>query len=118
MTKRMGNNTVVIVHAALTTDPKDNTQYRDWTNATRTEVRWCMVQPFQLSSRLQKADNQAREWRAAYFRIWFPAGTVLDAADRLEFNGQTHDVYGEPGTWWDLNGVESHITCLTLVREG
>ena len=118
MSEAMGNNTVVVLRAPLVDDPVDNTAYRDWSNATSVTYTGCMVQPFQLSSKLQIEMNIDREFSAAYFRVWMPAGADVGPYDRLLINGVTHDVYGVPGSWYDLGGTESHVSVLTYVRRG
>ena len=113
----MGNLTVVRVRAALTTE-SDGSYIRDWDGATSTAINGCMIQPFQLSSRLQIEMNLDREFSSAYFRFWFPPGTDIQSTDRLVFNGNTYEVYGVPGTWFDQDGTEHHVTCLAIQRRG
>lgn len=114
----LGGNTVVRVRAPLVNDVVDNTAYRDWGNASLLTVTGCMIQPFQLSSKLQIEMNIDREFSAAFFRIWMPAGTDIKPTDRLRVAGLELDVYGVPGPWFDLNGLPSHLSVLTYVREG
>ena len=115
--KRLGDTTITIVRAPLVADT-DNTLYRDWANATYTDIPFCMFQPFQLSSRLQIQDNFDREYASSFFRLWFPGGTDIDAHDRIIVNGRNLDIWGIPGPWYDFAGVETHITCLCKEREG
>lgn len=114
----LGMETVTIVRAPLATNPRDNSQFRDWASATKTDIEGCQVQPFLLSNKLQIEDNLQREFGASYFRVWLPAGTIVLYTDRLVHRNRTMDVYGQPGIWFDFEGVESHITVLAYFREG
>jgi len=118
MSSALGQTVITVVRAALVQDSLDNTSYRDWANATRTTYSGCMIQPFQLSSKLQIEKNLDREFSAAYFRVWMPAGADVVSTDRLETHGLSLDVYGFPGSWFDLEDVESHVAVLCYVRKG
>jgi len=118
MTTKLGANVVTRVRAPLVDDPIDSTAYRDWDNATEVTYTGCMIQPFQLSSKLQVEYNIDREFAAAYFRVWLPPGADVISTDKLRVNGITLEVYGVPGTWFDLDGNESHVSVLCYVRTG
>lgn len=114
----LGSEVITIRRAPEVTDTRDNSKYRDWTTATSTVVTGCMVQPFLMSNKLVVEDNLQREFASQFFRVWFPAGTDLDYADRLEWRGGVYDIYGEAGTWVDFEGNEDHVQCIALLRKG
>lgn len=114
----LGQNTVTVVSAPLVSDPRDNSVYRDWANATETVVEGCMVQPFLTASRMSAEDNIEREFSKMQRRMWLPAGTEVYYFDRIVFAGDTYDVWGQPNHWYDFEGNESHVELLVVLREG
>lgn len=114
----LGSEVITIKRAPELTDPRDGSLYRDWPTASSTVVEGCMVQPFLMSNKLVVEDNLQRQFASQYFRVWMPAGTDLEYTDRLEFRGNSYDVYGEAGPWYDFEAVESHVQCVVLLRKG
>lgn len=114
----LGRETITVVHAVLVQDTFDHSESRDWANATRTDVPFCNVQPFKLSSRLVKEDSLQREWMSEYYRVWMPAGTEIEFFDRMEWRGKVMEVFGDEQPWHTFAGVEHHIQLLGLVLRG
>lgn len=115
---RLGNQEVTIVRAAVTTDPRDNSVYRDWTATTLIAVAGCMLQPFLTASRMSAEDNVEREFSRMQRRLWMPPGTEIYYYDRVSYNGDTYDVWGQPNHWFDFEGKEDHVELLIVLREG
>lgn len=118
MTRWFGRETVVVVRAPLVTDSRDNTQYRNWENPTRTTVNGCGVEPFPLAEKLNFEENRGREFARSAVRIYMPPGTDVVATDRLEWDGKTFQVLGHPGKWSRFNGREHHVAVIAQQREG
>jgi hypothetical protein len=60
---------------------------------------------------LEDRDTVVSGWVA-----WLPAGTSVDAFDRLNFNGQVFEVDGMPWQVWNpRKGALSHIECKLKV---
>lgn len=114
----LGSETVTVVHAELVLDAFDNSQYRDWANATTTDVAHCMVQPFKLSSRLVHEDNLQREFASEYYRVWMPAGTAVSYIDRLMWRGIRMEVFGDEQRFYTFAGVEHHLQLLGVTLSG
>ena len=115
---RLGSETIVIVHAALVTNTRDNSEGRDWANATRTAYGGCMVEPFLMSNKLIKEDNQDREWTQEFLRCYLPATAVIEYTDRLEWRDRKMDAFGLPQLWCDFRGNPHHYQIIGQVRLG
>lgn len=114
----LGNETVTVVHAPLVTNPRDNSKVRDWAAATTVDVPYCNVQPFLMSNKLIREDNNEREFSQQFFRVWMPAGTAIHYQDRIVHRGITMDIFGGQGNWYDFEGNEDHIQFVAVLREG
>lgn len=115
---RLGKNTITRLRAPLVTDPRDNTQYRDWDNATSTDIPNCMVEPFPLSEKLNFEDGRKREFAQSAVRVYAPAGTDLIYTDRLMIAGSEYGILGHPGIWYDFKGNVDHVAVIAQRREG
>lgn len=118
MSIKLGYDTIIIISAPLVADPRDNTQYRDWANANRVVVRNCLVQPFLLTDKLKIEENEEREFSEDTWRVWAPAGTVIDHHNRVEFQGVVYEVRGLPGEWRDFTGRVAHLNFMIRRRVG
>lgn len=118
MAGSLGSTAVTVLTAPLVRRARDNSFYRDWTNASEITHTNCMLQPFQLSSRLQIQDNLDREFTSAYARLWMPPEADMRPNQRVRIHGQTFDVHGEPLLWHDLEDSASHWTVLLYRLEG
>lgn len=115
---KLGNQTVTVLRPVITTDARDNSKYKDWVHATETAVDGCMLQPFLTASRMSAEDNVEREFSRMQRRLWMPAGTDIVYTDRISYNGETYDVWGQPNRWYDFEGNEDHVELLVVLREG
>jgi hypothetical protein len=117
-TRPLGNNTVTIVRAPLVADPRDTSLYRDWDNATSTEVANCMVEPFPLAEKLNHEENRDREFSRSAVRVYMPEDSDVLRTDRMVFDGDQYEIFGHPGRWFDPRGVRNHIAVIARIREG
>lgn len=113
----LGPDTITILNAELVADVRDNTEYRDWANAEETVVTGCFLQPFLLSTKLQYEYTQDREYTTTFFQLFAPYGAPLGAHSRVEFDGLTYEVQGNPGKWRDFEGSH-HMEAVLKLREG
>lgn len=116
--RKLGHDTLVLVRAPLTTDTRDNSEYRDWDNATRTDIVDCMVQPFPMAEKIAYERTIDREFARTAFRVWCPAGTDVTSSDKIEYEGKTYEVFGGSGTWKDHRGVPHHSQFIMRLKEG
>lgn len=66
----------------------------DWDNATRTDYAGCSVQPAVGDEYTVDRDNTTTRWQA-----WAPGGCDVTGGDRVEFDGGTYEVDGQPQRW-------------------
>ena len=114
----LGSTAVTVMTAALAYSSRDNSQYRDWANPVSVTYQGNMLEPFQLSSRLQVQKNQDREFASAYGRLWMIPQADMKPGQRVIIHGVEYDLHGSPIPWYDFEDVRSHWTCLVLVRSG
>lgn len=67
----------------------------DWSTATRRTINGCSVQPASTSLSMDGRVLGISEGWTAYL----PEGTDVKAGDRIEFEGQTYVINGEPKSW-------------------
>lgn len=90
-----------------------NGQVRDWTNATRTDVDGVSVQPATSTE-----DVRDRELLTNTYKLFTDRGRDIDllATDRIEWNGMTLQVDGDPNRWPAPGGGVHHVeAALKLV---
>lgn len=115
---RLGNETIIVVHAALIVSTRDGSQGRDWGNATRTPYEGCMVEPYLMSNKLVQEDNMSREYVQGFYRCWLPPTAVVEHIDRLEWRGDSYEAFGPAQKWPDRRGVLHHVQVNMKFREG
>ncbi len=86
-----GTVTITVVSTTETTDADGNTTVVE----TRASVRNCLLAPRTSADR----DDPRSPAVITGATVYMPAGTVLDADDRLEILGQPYTIEGEPGVW-------------------
>lgn len=89
---KLGPHTITILRAGLVTDAYGNEgTERDWANATPTTVPGCSVQS-------EPSAEFTRDRDAVLIRkeVFAPPATDLTATDRVEHDGHTFDVDGDP----------------------
>lgn len=114
----LGADTITIVRAPLLTDPQDGSEYRDWLNPVSITVTQCNVQPFPMAEKLNFEFNLDREFTRTAIRVFAPPGTRFEPQDRIEFDGETYEVFGHDGPWRRLNGLERYVQVIARVKEG
>ena len=115
---QLGKNVVTRKRAALETDPRDNSQWRDWDNAVETDITDCMVEPFPLAEKLNFEDARDREFGQSAVRIYCPPGTDFVYTDRVLIDGYEYSILGHPGTWYDFKAKKHHVALIAQLRQG
>lgn len=118
MARPLGVETLTIVRAVLAVSARDNSEYRDWANATETVITQCAVQPFVLSEKLVEEVNAEREFIKQAWRVWAPAGTDVLYTDRAIWRGEEYEVLGITGIWNHVYGPEHHRSFMIRARVG
>lgn len=114
----LGIEVLTIRRAPLAASPRDGSEFRDWANATDTEVTGCNVQPFILSEKLVIEINAEREFLKQAWRCWAPPGTDVTYTDRIVWRGEEYEVLGINGIWNHIMGPEHHRDFMIRLREG
>ncbi|MCQ0012707.1 hypothetical protein [Actinomadura madurae] len=83
---------IVIVRAPLVTGYGNSLIY-DWANADRTTVA-AALEPGNASER-----TGARDHTTTFYTAFVPAGTDVLVTDRVEWDGRTWEIDGEPRVW-------------------
>lgn len=86
---------VTVLTAGTTLDPYSNEPTADWDHPTAVPVTGVAVEPRPSSEPVQDARNAV----TSGFTLYFPPGTPVTAADRVQVRGQVYDVLGEPAVW-------------------
>ncbi len=117
-TRPLGNDEFTRIRAPLVWSDTAKAYYRDWDNATETTISGCSVQPFRLAEKLNFEINKEREFSRTGLRFFAPAGTDIDADDRIIYRGREYAVFGHHGDWTDFDGTVNHVAFLARRREG
>lgn len=105
------NTTVTRVRPATLT--QRGSTFRDWTQASESEVKGCNVQPDATSS-----DFSDREQSVLTYTIYAPVGADIIKGDRIKVDGHTFDVVGVPFKWYSPNGTTDHLFARMTEWEG
>ena len=97
------NQRVVLLRPTTTTS-RGSTVY-DWSDPETIEVNNCSVQP--ASTGLSQ-DGRVLGINEG-FTVYLPPDTDVRAEDRVEFEGKTYIINGEPKPWMSATGRVSHI---------
>lgn len=109
MLPSFANQTIDVVRPKKTTTSRGST-VPDWTETTKTTVTGCSIQPASTSlSQDGRILGIADGWTA-----YVPEGTDVKAGDRIDFDGESYAINGEPRKWTGPSRT-SHIQ-LALVR--
>jgi hypothetical protein len=100
-------HTVTVVRAPDGFDAEGNSN-TDWSSADRKTIQG-QVEPAASS---ENRDN--RDQVATTYLVRLPPGTAVGPRDRLEWNGMTLEVTGDPLPWSGLTALD-HLQ-LTAVR--
>jgi hypothetical protein len=83
----------------------------DWSDPDRKEIQNCSMQPATTSL---SQDGRVLGISESY-TCYMPAGSDIEAGDRIEYNGNVYTITGEPQTWPSATGALDHIQ-LNLQR--
>lgn len=89
-------------------------QERDWGSIVSNEsYDGCLFAP-----QTSVEDRDGRDAVVADATIYMPTGTDVTAHDRVQINGVTYDVDGQPSVWSDpfgggLDGIEVRLKLVT-----
>lgn len=109
MLTSFANQTIDVVRPKKTTTSRGS-EIPDWSDAKKTTVTGCSIQPASTSlSQDGRILGTADGWTA-----YVPEGTDVKAGDRIEFDGESYAIKGEPRKWTGPSRT-SHIQ-LNLVR--
>lgn len=114
----LGRETVTIIRAPLVTSSRDNSESRDWANATETDIHNCNVQSFIMSEKLEAEFTRERESIRELIKVWAPAGADVQYTDRFRWRGNEYEVHGRIGVWDHIMGPENHRDFLGRRRLG
>jgi hypothetical protein len=117
-TRPLGSKSIIIVRAALVLDTRDNSLYRDWVNATQTTVTGCNVQPYPMAEKLNVEDTRDREYVRTALRCYAPKTTDVVYTDRVIYNSQLYDIFGDGGEWDHVDGSQNHLAFILRRRNG
>lgn len=118
MARSLGKDEFIIRRAPLVVNPRDNTEYRDWDNATDTLVVNAQVQPFLLSEKLNYEITKEREFARQGQRFFAPAGTDVEYTDRIIYREEEYEVFGVNAVWTNFRGQVDHVAFIARIREG
>ncbi|MFD0210816.1 hypothetical protein ACFVH9_17185 [Streptomyces hirsutus] len=107
MTLLLAPHTVIVVKAPDGFDAEGNSN-ADWSSAERSTIQG-QVEPAASS---ENRDN--RDQVTTTYLVRLPPGTAVGPRDRLEWNGMTLEVTGDPLPWSGLAALD-HIQ-LTALR--
>ena len=108
----LGADTVRVGDAPLVGDTRYGGSRRDWAQVTWTDLPGCAVQP--ISGEETAA---GREFTATRVRLYAPGdGAGISAHSRVEYDGTTYEVDGEPARWRD--GADRHVEAVLKRLEG
>jgi len=113
MSGSLGHDSIIVINATLSVDPRHNTETRRWATATETPVLGCSVQPFEAAE-----DDAGREYARTRLKLFAPPTAPLVATSRVRFAGKDYEVDGEPGLWRDGGGPLDHIQAVIKLRTG
>lgn len=109
MLPSFANQTITVVRSKTTITSRGS-EVPDWTNTEKTTVTGCSIQPASTSlSQDGRILGIADGWTA-----YVPEGTDVKAGDRIDVDGESYTINGEPRKWTGPSRT-SHIH-LNLVR--
>jgi hypothetical protein len=115
----LGADTAVILRAPLDDDPPDRygSHSRDWPSAAPVTVTGVSVQPISAAAGSVESTVD-REWASTHLVMYAPAGTDVQATDRVVWRGETFEVDGPPKVWIDDVGVTDHVEVSLKMMTG
>jgi hypothetical protein len=107
MMPTFARQTITRVRGALVADGYGSLTERDWTNAVSTTITGVSLQPMPSSEY-----ERGREAVLTAWRLYAPAGTDLEAGDRIVYDGDTYDIEGDSQNWPSPTGQLDHVEAV------
>lgn len=105
MGRPIGRKTVTVLTAQKSLDPYSQELVDDWTlPPAEVVVGGCEVEPGTTQEYLLNRDQVLVAWT-----VFAPAGTVINAYNRVRFNGNDYNVYGHPAEWDSPSGRLNYV---------
>jgi hypothetical protein len=104
MTGPLGSQQITRLRADTVPDGRHGGFYRDWDNAAATTIGGVSVQPYATAESTLEA-----AYVADRLHVYAPAGTDLQATDRVIYDGTTFEVDGDAQIWHGLAGPAHHV---------
>ena len=89
------------------------TRVPDWENASKETINGCNVQPSGTT-----LDQQGRFAIMDGLTLYAPAGSDIQAGDRIEYGGERYTIDGDPREWASPTGRVSTVQCPLKRWEG
>lgn len=118
LTRKLGRDTITRVRAPLVRSNRDNTLYREWDQATETDIPNCSVQPVALSDRLRYETDAEREHQLIFYQVYAPPHTDIEYTDRVKYDGRLFEMQGQATPYINFYGREHHVAFMLKLREG
>lgn len=103
MLPSFASDTIVRVRAVTVEDDHGDLS-RDWATSDRVTISGCLVQPGASQEILDNRESVSIAWT-----VYAPYGSDVVSTDRVEFEGVTYPVSGEPLRWRSPSGQLSHV---------
>jgi hypothetical protein len=110
----VANRSVTRRRAPIITDPRYGDELADWANATTLVITGCALQPGPAT----EFTDPTRRAVTTGWALFAPPGTDLAAGDRVEVDGLTFEVDGEPADWAAPGGRADHVAATLIRVEG
>lgn len=101
--------TVTVIHPS--TRVERGTTIPDWSSVTKRKVRGCSMQPSSTDStqvRNMRLVPSVNSTETAY-TLYMPPNAPVQSGDRIDVDGKTWSVDGEPLVWESASGALSHM---------
>lgn len=105
MGRPIGRKTITVLTAQTSPDPYSQEQVADWSlPPAEVEVKGCEVEPGTTQEYLLNRDQVLVAWT-----VFAPAGTQVNAYNRVRYNGTDYTVYGHPAEWDSPSGRLNYV---------
>jgi hypothetical protein len=107
-----GRDTIVRLRATTEEDDHGN-DVPNWTYPARKPIRGCAVEPGAPQEYLIGRDASRVQWF-----VMAPYGTDVKGSDRVEWQGVTYEVSGEPAPWRSSSGRLDYLAIVLQTWNG
>lgn len=112
MSRPPGKQTIYRLRATLTEDDHGN-DHRDWTTPDRKAIKGCAVEPGAPQEYLIGRDASRVQWF-----IMAPLGADIKGPDRVQWQGITYEVSGQPAPWPSTSGRLDYLAVVLQTWNG